>query len=171
MTRKNYIFASLLSMCSATSALAENSVVIDQVGGGSVVVKQSGEGNSVKITQKKSDLISEDEKETGKNDKIIKNSEAQKNNAPYLSIGERARINSVIKQEIPPQNPKTTNKIDVQQTGKNNKTSVSQSGDDNDFLLKQEGANNSYKKSQKGKHNRSKIIQNDKLIEEEETDN
>jgi len=135
------------------SAFAQNSVVIEQVGEGKVIVQQSGDDNSTKITQKTSP-------------------EPEKEDAPYLAVGEKARATSLINHQIPAsieiKDKTVANKIDVKQSGKNNSATLSQSGDDNDLLLQQDGVNNSYKKSQKGKHNRAKVIQNDELIEKDE---
>jgi hypothetical protein len=140
-------------LLASSSTFAQNSVVIEQVGAGKVIVQQSGDDNSAKITQKTSP-------------------ESEQENAPYLAVGEKARATSLINQQAATENQASSkgivNKIDVKQSGKNNSATLSQSGDDNDLLLKQEGKNNHYKKSQKGKHNRAKVIQNDELIEKDE---
>lgn len=148
MTKKPYALIGLFNLFSALPAFAENIVVIEQVGAGKAIVKQSGNNNSVRITQTPE--------------------ESQNNDAPYLSVGERARATSIIDSSEKPQDTANKNTIDIQQDGKNNKATISQSGDDNNLLLHQKGKNNNYKKYQEGKHNKAKVIQNSEIIESDD---
>lgn len=144
-------------------AVAGNSVTIDQVGAGTVDVKQNGKNNSANINQKNI----EEQLEKNEKEREIKNKNrnAAIKQPAYLSFGEQARVNSVIHQQIPPSNEEKTNKISVQQKGQDNSAKLSQTGNDNELILKQEGENNFYERSQKGKHKRSKIIQNGNTTE------
>ena len=158
MAKKLFLFASMLSL--SAPALADNSVIINQVDGGNVAVKQSGDGNFVQIDQEKL-------KTSGDNEKAKKPKNNQEVPA-YLSVGDKARVDALIKQQIPPpnflpnypQNKGIVNTLSVEQNGKDNSSKLYQSGDDNQLLLKQDGENNKYDKSQIGKHNKSTVIQN-----------
>ena len=142
-------------------------MIINQVDGGKVSVKQSGSDNSIQIDQGKLQPSDDD-----KNAKKPKN---HQDIPAYLSVGDKARVDALIKQQIPPenylqnsvQNKRIVNTISVEQNGKDNSSKLSQTGDDNELLLKQNGENNKYNKSQSGKNNKSTVIQNGNTTEED----
>jgi hypothetical protein len=169
MLKINYLLSSMLAGISAlfvASASADNSVIVEQVGGagGSVNVKQSGEGNSVRISQ--GGLSINDNTDNDYDAVDGKKSKNSANNLSSLSVGERARANSIINQHNSAENKPIVNSIVVEQNGTNNSSTLSQTGNANQLLLKQEGKNNSYSKSQIGDYNKTKVMQNGKITEE-----
>ena len=94
MSKNFLLFAGILSL--SAPALADNSVIINQVDGGKVSVKQSGSDNSIQIDQGKLQPSDDD-----KNAKKPKN---HQDIPAYLSVGDKARVDALIKQQIPPEN-------------------------------------------------------------------
>jgi len=171
------------------SVRAENSVIINQLGPGSIEVNQSGNKNSVEISQSPNDSTPTpyevdtqpmpaplgspaDINSDNYQQEVLKN--------PYTSPRARAEIlkkeptekvlspkESIAKaKEILSKEERSTSKIKVKQEGGKNSTTVSQRSKHNDLLLEQDGEENNAERLQMGEHNHSRIIQNGEVIED-----
>jgi hypothetical protein len=179
----------LISTLVASPALAASVVVVDQVGPGSIEVRQDQSGNSVEVYQSVESKKSAERKksaeskaniETDKNrkPKVIKPDFQRKVlTDPYIT--ERGRARAIIGEQtgtVPPLWPddsvpkKNANSIRIYQEGSNNKAVTLQEGEANILEVDQKGEKNSLKRTQKGEYNRSRVIVNGEVVEDEESE-
>ena len=152
---RRLISSLVVMMCGgATAAMAqnENSVIIRQLDGGHVSIKQSGENNSVLIDQ-------------GMGESQQDYNRAIMNDAKISQFG---RANNAIVN----QTGKGINNSSVTQEGESNSASQTQTGEKNTMKFKQKGKRNKTSHKQNGKDNMLiKEQNNDVLIERSSSDN
>ncbi len=165
---------------SATSLSAANSVDIEQLGSGSIEINQSGANNAIQVHQSDKDappFPNDNQKNPnpplGYPPSGNATSDYQKSILanPYTSAPARAQALTDQKDATQQNVAKKVNAPEIKKSGKinltGNKASISQEGNSNDILIKQTGQNNNeVARKQTGNYNHSRVIQNDKVIED-----
>ena len=128
----NGVLAAATSLLFNGGVFAENSAVINQSGGGSALIKQSGAGNNASIVQGKSPVLS----------KKVRNHLRQGNRAVIQQEGENnvARQTQTGEDNVGLVSQKGDhNKVTQEQDGKRNLAAAVQEGDDNTIVHSQTG--------------------------------
>lgn len=135
----------VMMTCAIGPALAGNVTIIQQVGPGSVEVRQSGKGNSVEIKQSIEKKGSVEKKGSAdKPDKVVK----------------KTTTTIVDCNQLPDTSQRVRAQAIIQQQGDSNTVITSQDSQVSAVLLDQEGKNNVYIRDKTGKLHESKVIQN-----------
>jgi len=194
LNKRNLLTGTIASMTfcmlAVSSAYAVNSVVIDQVGEGSIEINQSGKENTTEIHQNPgdpapvhTDSSKMEDPPLGTPPSPVTTRDYQKTilQNPYTSPVARAQVLATQKdaaqqdaakkdtKKLVETEQKTAHKIHVTQTGDSNSASTSQTGGTNDLLIEQQGKYNEAVRNQSGTDNHSRILQNGDVVEDTQT--
>ena len=150
-------WAFLLSLTASHAQAESNSVVVEQMSPGSVMVKQTGKNNSVTVTQDAPSITAAPSASSQDYQSAVIN------DARYSELG---RVNAATSSPSTNIRGAEEFQVKIEQDGKKNKAKVVQKGKKNKAVVKQSGEENQRFIEQLGESNKKIIIENGTILPE-----